>query len=124
MTKYREYFKKMLDENREIFDEFKNIHDRYGLDMNNLQEEFNEVGKRVFKVIREYENRLCNRSESNGYGSYTGSLAQKFMDEIRGLFPHIDRVGIIVKKSSPGVSIPKLSPVSKSEFSLKKLRLN
>ncbi len=113
----------MLDENRELFAEFKNIHDRYGLDMNNLQEEFNEVGKRVFKVIREYENRLCNRSESNGYGSYTGNLAQKFMDEIRGLFPHIDRVGIIVRKTPASLAIPKLSPVSKPEFNLKKLRL-
>ncbi len=124
MTKYREYFKKMLDENEELFAEFKEKHANYALDMNNLQEEFNEVGKRVFKVIREYENRLCNRSESNGYGSYTGGLAQKFMDEIRGLFPHIDRVGIIVKKTPANLSIPKLSPKHTPKFSLKKLRLN
>ena len=113
MTKYREYFQKMLNENRELFDEFKNLHDRYAFDTEGLQEELNLKGKQIMKVIREYENRLCNRSESNGYASFTGNLAQKFMDEVRGLFPQIDRVGIIVRKTSLPFSLKRLRPQTK-----------
>lgn len=115
----------MLNENRALFDDFQNMHDRYALDMANLQEEFNTLGKQVMKVIRDYENKLCNRSEGNGYAAFTGNLAQKFMDEVRGLFPHIDRVGIIVRKSSDNsISIPKLSPNKPASFNLKKIQLN
>ncbi|MBX4206126.1 hypothetical protein KW795_02915 [Candidatus Microgenomates bacterium] len=124
MTKYKETVQKMLSENKQLFDEFKLIHDRYGLEGNPLQDEFNNLGKQVMKIIREYENKLCNRSEGNGYASFTGNLAQKFMDEIRHIFPLIDRVGLIVikKESSPTLNIPQLSP-NKPGFSLKKITL-
>jgi hypothetical protein len=125
VTKYKETVQKMVSENSVLFTNFKNIHDRYGLHLDtNLQEEFNTIGKEVMKVIREYENKLCGRSESNGYASYSGNLAQKFMDEIRKLFPHIDRVGIIVTKKAvvDSFAIPNISPNKKSnEFNLKKL---
>ena len=124
MTKYKETTQKMLTENNILFSEFKNIHDRYGLHMDLMQDQFNEVGKKVMKVIRDYENKLCNRSEGNGYAAYSGNLAQKFMDEIRGLFPYIDRVGLIVKKSpiKPVFTLSKIDPAGKvTDFSLKKL---
>lgn len=98
----------MLDQNKPLFDKFKDIHDRYGLEEDKLQGEFNEVGGKVQLVIREWEDKLCGRSEGSGYASYSGNLAQKFQDEIRKTFPLIDNVGII--KESP--------------FSLKKINLN
>ena len=97
MTKYKEYYLKMLEDNKELFDEFKKVHDKYQKN-DSIQEEYNQAGKPVIEIIREYEDRLCNRSEGSGYGSYAGNLADKFWSEIRGEFPLIDRVGIIIKK--------------------------
>ncbi len=114
MTKYKEYFNMMLEQNKELFDEFKQIHDRYGMDEDNLQEEFNKIGGKVLSIIRTWEDRLCGRSEGSGYASYSGGLAQKFQDEIRIRFPMIDSVGII--RETPAV-------VEEPVFSLKKINL-
>lgn len=114
MTKYKEYFDRMMSENKELFDEFKQIHDRYGLEQEKLQAEFNEVGAKVQSVIRTWEDKLCGRSEGSGYASFTGGLAQKFQDEVRKAFPMIDNVGII--SETPAV-------VEEVVFSLKKINL-
>jgi hypothetical protein len=117
-TKYQEYFQRMLQENKSLFDEFKNIHDRYGLEEEKLQKEFNEIGSKVQTVIRNWEDKLCGRSEGSGYASYSGNLAQKFQDEVRKVFPLIDNIGIIRET-------PATAPVQEEseEFSLKKIDL-
>ena len=97
MTKYKEYFKKMLEANRELFDEFKKIHDEYEKDQGALQEKFNREGEKVSAVIREWENKLCMQSEKAGYGSYTSTLSEKFQGEVKKAFPLIDHVGIVQK---------------------------
>lgn len=100
MTKYKEYFDLMLSQNKALFDEFKKIHDRYGLNQDAaLQEEFNKVGSKVQTVIRTWEDKLCGHSEGSGYASYSGNLAQKFQDEIRKMFPLIDNIGIIEEEA-------------------------
>ncbi len=114
MTKYQEYFKMMLNENKALFDEFKNIHDRYGLEGSKLQKEFNEIGAKVQSVLRQWEDKLCGHSEGSGYASYSGGLAQKFQDEVRKMFPLIDSVGII--KELPATTI-------EPAFNLKKINL-
>lgn len=106
MTKYQEYVNKMIDENKELFDVFKNLHDKYGLEQEKLQEEFNEIGGKVMQIVRTYEDKLCGRTEGSGYGSFSGNLAQKFQEELRKVFPHIDNVGIKVK---PAFSLKKIS---------------
>jgi len=93
-TKYKEYFQLMLENNKELFDEFRRVHDKFVLDPSAMQEEFNEVGGRVRRVIHEWEDKLCNRSQKTGYGQYAGKLAEKFQEEIRKEFPKIDSVGI------------------------------
>src|SRR5579859_2849843 len=114
MTKYKEYYEMMVAQNKELFDEFKNIHDRYGLERDALQKEFNKIGAKVQTVIRQWEDKLCGHSEGSGYASFTGGLAQKFQDEIRLHFPMIDSVGIIMET----VAV-KQSPI----FNLKKINL-
>lgn len=109
MTKYQEYFKKMIDENKEAFTRFRVLHDRYALDQDGLQEEFNTKGKEILNIINEYENRLCKNSEKT-YSMFTGKLAEKFREVIRKEFPMIDYIGIITK--------------SKPSFALKKITLN
>jgi len=113
MTKYKEYFQKMVNANKELFDKFAKLHTDYGMDNDKFQEEFNKEGEKVQVVIHEWENRLCSHSEKAGYGGYTGNLAEKFQEEIKNHFPLIDHIGIIVRK---------LPPI-KSGFSLKKISL-
>lgn len=98
MTKYKEYFKRMLEANKELFDSFKKLHDKYSLDEEKWQDEFNKEGEKVLATVHEWENKLCSQSEKAGYGNYTTNLAEKFQAEVKSHFPLIDHVGIIVKK--------------------------
>lgn len=97
-TKYKEYYDKMVEENKDLFDKFIKSHFEYSIDQNENQEKFNEIGAKVLDVIHEWENRLCKTSEGAGYSNYTGGLAEKFQGEIRSHFPLIDHVGIVVNK--------------------------
>lgn len=108
-TKYQETFKQMLEQNKALFDEFGELHDRYALDSSGLQDQFNTLGGQVQNVIRQYEDRLCGRSEGSGYGAYSGNLAEKFQTEVRKHFPKIDYVGIKVKPADPAFSLKKIS---------------
>lgn len=108
MTKYKEYLYKMLEENKKVFDRFAKLHLDYSLDEDKYQEEFNEEGEKMLKIIHEWEDRLCKQSEKAGFGSYTGNLSEKFQEEVKSHFPLIDHIGI----------------VTKSVFSLKKIKLS
>jgi len=108
VTKYKEYFDLMIAKNKTLFDEFKAVHDKYGLEPEKFQKEFNKIGEKVQILIHEWEDKLCGRSETNGYASYSGNLAQKFEDEIRKMFPEIDNIGIIVEEV-PLFSIKKIN---------------
>ena len=112
MTRYKEVYEMMITQNKKEFDEFQILHDKYALDPVNMQEEYNEGGRKIQDIIRKYEDILCGHSEKSGYGSYTGSLAEKFHDEIRKHFPKIDHIGIKYTKK----------PVQK-EFEIKKINL-
>lgn len=94
-AKYKVYFQKMLEENKKAFDEFTKAHFEYSTNQEKYQENFNKVGEETLKLINEYENRLCKSSEGAGYGTYTGSLAEKFRNEVKSHFPLIDHIGII-----------------------------
>ncbi len=100
MTKYKEYFDRMLTENKSLFDEFRELHQKYSLDEDKYQEEFNKGGEEILKVASEWENKLCSQSEKAGFGNYTTNLAEKFQAELKHAFPLIDHVGIVVKKFS------------------------
>ncbi len=107
MTKYKEYFDRMVSENKEVFDKFAKLHMDYGMDEDKYQERFNTEGAKILEIIHEWENRLCKSSEGAGFGTFTVKLAEKFQEEARHHFPLIDHIGIIVKP----------------QFSLKKIKL-
>lgn len=107
MTKYKEYFDRMVSENKEAFDKFAKLHVDYGMNQEKYQEEFNREGEKIVAIAHEWEDKLCSQSEKAGFGSYTGNLAEKFQEEVRSHFPLIDHVGIVVNK-----------------FSLKRIKLN
>lgn len=101
MTKFKEYFNRMVEENKDAFDSFTRKHFEYSTNPEKYQEGFNKAGEEILKIIHEWEDKLCSQSERAGFGSYTGNLAEKFQEEVRSHFPLIDHVGIIeVKKFS------------------------
>ena len=97
MTKYREYYEKMINNNKEVFEKFQMLHDRYALDEEKWQEEFNKEGEKILEVIREYENKLCSQSEKGGYSNFTPKLAEKFREEVKKHFSMIEHIGIKVE---------------------------
>jgi hypothetical protein len=107
MTKYKQYYEKMIAENRAIFDKFTKAHFEYSIDQGKNQEEFNKIGQKILEITHEWEDKLCKQSEKAGFSSYTGGLAEKFQAEIKSHFPLIDHIGIV-----------------KNNFSLKKINLS
>jgi CRISPR/Cas system-associated protein Cas10 (large subunit of type III CRISPR-Cas system) len=94
MTKSQQYFQDMMEYNKELFDEFKIIHDKFASDEKKYREEFNEVGERVQVIIRKYENLLCSHAEGGKFGKFSDKTADTFWKYIRGAFPKIDFIGI------------------------------
>lgn len=94
MTKHQQYFQDMLENNKELFDEFRKIHDAYQHDSKTFQKEFNEKGEKILTVVRKYENMLCNHSEGGKYGKFSSNLSDKFWEAVRKYFPKIDFVGV------------------------------
>jgi sugar-specific transcriptional regulator TrmB len=92
MSKYKKHFHKMLEENQLLFNEFKSVHDRYTKEKETLEEPFHDLGNKILRVIRRYENELCAKSENSGFGKFSSNLSEKFWEEIRAYFPHIDLV--------------------------------
>ena len=86
----------MIDANRELFDAFARIHDKYEMDDTAWQNEFNIHGKKVVEVIHEWEQRLCQKQSGGQYGKFSKNLSDKFWDVVRKDFPKIDFVGITI----------------------------
>ena len=94
MQRYQEYYQKMIDENRDLFTRFFDVHDRFVLNPLTSQEEFNIVGHDIVEIIHEYERKLCGHSEKGQFGKFSSNLAEKFWTEVRKDFPKIDFVGV------------------------------
>jgi len=94
MTKSQQYFQDMMEYNKDVFAEFKKIHDDYAKIPEKFQEEFNQQGEHILRIIRKYENLLCSSSENSGFGKYSSNLADTFWELIRKTFPKIDFIGV------------------------------
>ena len=93
MPKYQQYFQEMVEYNRDLFNEFKEIHDKYILEPKEYQDELNDKGEKVLRIVRRYENMLCGKSENSGFGKYSTNLSDKFWGVVRSYLPKIDDVG-------------------------------
>ena len=109
MTKYKKMFQEMLSAHADLFEAFDEIHALYVLDPDANQKRFNEEGEKILEVIREYEDRLCSRSQSTGYAAYTTRLAEKFQELVKSRYPKIDHVGVLIREAEA------------KEFTLKKI---
>ena len=94
MVKYKRQFQLMIDENKLLFSEFKKYHDLLDSGDGSVREEFNEIGRKVQRVVRRYENELCAKSENSGFGRYSENLSEKFWFEVRQYLPKIDKIEI------------------------------
>lgn len=97
MVKYKEYFKKMCEENKKVFDEFLFIHNLYKENKKANQVIFNEQGIAVRKIIEAWDRRLCNTMEKGNNATYSARLSEKFWGEVRTIFPLIDFVGATIR---------------------------
>jgi hypothetical protein len=95
MTKSQQFFEDMMTYNKELFDAFKDLHDKYAETPEKYKDEFNEKGQEILQVIRRYENMLASKQEAGAYGKFSSKLAEKFWEPIRAHFPKIDSVGVL-----------------------------
>lgn len=93
-AKFKEYFDMMLKDNKDAFDNFKDIHDHYVMEPQKYQKVFNDYGKEILEIVQEYENRLCAKSEGGGYGRFSTKLADKFREEVKKYIPKINSIGL------------------------------
>jgi len=96
MTKTDQYFKLMLDQNKKLFEVFRQVHDEYSKDPKYYQSIFNEIGVQVQDVVLRYENMLCSGQESNRMGKYSTGLSEKFHHKIKSEFPKYNSIGMEV----------------------------
>lgn len=94
MTKYRAAVQQMLEENKELFDEFKPIHDAYVINPAVNQAKYNTIGSTVMDVIRDYERKLCAKMGAGQYSKFSMNLSEKFMEEIKNIYPKIMFIGV------------------------------
>lgn len=95
MQKYQTVLERMFDENKELFDNFTAVHEAYIVNPDANKVRFNETGREVLDVIRDYERILCGKTESGQYGKFSSNLSQKFWDEVRKVYRKIDFVGVM-----------------------------
>ena len=93
-AKYRQLFLQMIEDNRDLFLDFKEIHDKFTEDPESFKDEFNEKGKVLVEIIREYELKLTAQQNRGQYSKFSSNLSDKFWDQIRSFLPRIDFVGV------------------------------
>lgn len=101
MSKYRDYFNQMFDQNREQFTQFMLTCQDYMQDRTAHAEQFNKQGQAVKAIMTEWEQKLCGRMERGKNAVYSANVAEKFWDEIRKYFPCIDEVGLKITRIPP-----------------------
>lgn len=84
MAKYKKHFQTMVEENQYLFDDFKKLSPE--------DEKFNEVGNKVLRVVRRYEDELCSKSEGGRYGKFSEGLSEKFQAEVHTYLPSLHAV--------------------------------
>lgn len=96
--KYQQFYDLLWENNRELLEEFKVIHDAFAKGDSSKEEQFHTVGIRVLDKIREWDRRLCSGMSRGQFSQYTVKLSEKFWDRVRKDYSKIDEVGVRTKK--------------------------
>lgn len=94
MIKYKTYVQEMIAQHQVKFDAFTRVHEQYRSDPIQYQDEFNIKGAEIMSIIHDWENMLCSKSQGGQYSKFATNLADKFMDEVRKIYPKIDFIGV------------------------------
>ncbi len=100
VQKYRKFYKIMCEQNKTLFDEFQPVHDGYVLDPDTWEDRFHTLGRDVVDEMRSWERRLCSGMERGVNAQYSNRVSEKFWDEIKKRFSHIELVGVRKTKTS------------------------
>lgn len=95
--KYKRFYTLMCEQNEALFTEFDGIHNQYIQEDSSVNDRFHSVGRDVVDVIRFWERKLCSGMERGTNSVYSNKLADKFWDEVRTRYSHIDMVGVKTK---------------------------
>lgn len=97
MTRYKLAYEEMIGRNKGLFEEFKEVHDKYALDGDEWKARFDELGRPIKRIIWDSENKLCGKMEGAGRGQYSANLAEKFKEEVKKYLPLIEMVGVTIE---------------------------
>jgi hypothetical protein len=96
LQKYKKYYQLMVEQNKDLFDRFLLTHTAFVQNMTDqkVQHKFHQEGRDVLDVIRFWERKLCAGMERGTNGQYSSKVAEKFWNEVRKTYTHIDVVGV------------------------------
>lgn len=94
IQKYKKFYSLMVEQNEALLNTFDQIHAEYVLNPSKNEKEFNKVGLDVVDIVRFWERKLCSGMERGNNGVYSDKLADKFWNEVRNRYSHIDMVGV------------------------------
>ncbi len=95
MSEYKKMVEIMIEEHKELFENFLDIHNEYAMNPPAWQKLFNQYGSEVVEIVRDYERKLCAHMSKGKFGKFSANLSEKYWDEVRKVFPKIDFVGVI-----------------------------
>lgn len=93
-AKYRNLFMEMLENHRDLFLDFKEVHDKYVENEEEYKKEFNDKGAKIVEIIRDYEMKLTAQQNKGQFSKFSSKLSDKYWEQVRGLLPRIDFVGV------------------------------
>jgi len=94
MVKYKEFFKLMVDQNKEQFQRFMILCQDYIKDKDGLKDDFDKEGREVRDIVEYWERKLCKQMEGGKNGVYSTTLSDKFRAEVKKIFPPYDEIGL------------------------------
>lgn len=97
MALYKDLIDQMYEKYEPELKRFEAIHKRYELNQKGKQVSFNAAGAKIIEIMRDYEKKLCGKSERSGMGVYSSRLAEAYWKEIKKRFPLIDFVGVRIE---------------------------
>lgn len=87
--KYKKIYQELVENNQELLNQLKDAYYDYKEDKSKA-EVFKDLQLKALRVIRRAEDRLCSKTESTQFSSFSTTLADKFWEEVRANYPEID----------------------------------
>ena len=92
MVKYKQFYTRMLNQNKELFESFARVYELFEQDSAKYKEQFNTIGKEINVIVRRTDNKLCAQTELSQFNKFSSGLSDKFWEIVRENYPYIDKV--------------------------------